>query len=140
MTSRILFASFLVACWLAVVLLGFVAVANAASAGPAFVKLGQSARNGAGNYVIQVKRGAPGRRFAVPIAPSYSGYDYPYYYSRGYFPTHIRPGYIYYGYPYSYYIRSYNARYGARCSYGDRRCAAKWGYARSLRRQRANRN
>ena len=42
----------------------------------------------------------------LPIAPSYLYYDYPYYYSRGYYPTHIGPGFIYYGYPYSYY-RSY---------------------------------
>jgi hypothetical protein len=37
----------------------------------------------------------------MPIAPSYIYFDYPYYYSRGYYPTHIGPGHIYYGYPYS---------------------------------------
>lgn len=47
------------------------------------------------------------RRHYVPIAPNYSAYDYPYYFARGYYPTHIGPGYIYYGRPYSYYRSPY---------------------------------
>lgn len=47
------------------------------------------------------------RRLYVPIAPNYSAYDYPYYYARGYYPTHIGPGYMYYGRPY----RSYGSPY-----------------------------
>lgn len=42
------------------------------------------------------------------IAPSYSAYDFPYYYSRGYYPTHIPPGYFYDGYPYNYGGRPYS--------------------------------
>lgn len=37
------------------------------------------------------------RRIYVPIVP-YTAYDYPYYYSRGYYPRHIGPGYIYNNY------------------------------------------
>jgi hypothetical protein len=37
-----------------------------------------------------------------PIGPSYIYYDYPYYYSRGHYPTHIG-GYVYYR---PYYTRS----------------------------------
>ncbi|NJO33170.1 MAG: hypothetical protein HC869_08505 [Rhodospirillales bacterium] len=58
----------------------------------------------------------------MPIAPSYLYYDYPYYYSRGYYPTHIGRGFVYFGYPYAYYKRRYYSRYGGRCSY--RRCVA----------------
>lgn len=46
-------------------------------------------------------------RLYVPIAPNYSAYDYPYYFARGYYPTHIGPGYIYYGRPYAYYGSPY---------------------------------
>ena len=53
----------------------------------------------------------PARGF-IPIAPSYLYYDYPYYYSRGYYPTHIGPGFIYYGHPY--YKSRYYLRYGSR--------------------------
>ncbi len=48
----------------------------------------------------------------LPIAPSYRAYDWPYYYNRGYYPTHIGPGYVYYGYPYYYRSSHY-----PRCSY-----------------------
>jgi hypothetical protein len=73
---------------------GLVAVANAASAGQPVIKLGESARN-----VIEIKyRARRGPLFYLPIAPSSLAYDYPYYYSRGHYPTHIRPGYVYYGY------------------------------------------
>jgi hypothetical protein len=63
----------------------------------------------AGNKVIELKRRVRGRRIHLPIGPSYVYYDYPYYYSRGYYPTHIR-GYVYY--PYYYYYRSHYPRYG----------------------------
>ena len=56
----------------------------------------------------------------MPIAPSYRYYDYPYYYSRGYYPIHIRPGFIYYGYPYASYRSLYSRRHGGRCSYRHR--------------------
>jgi hypothetical protein len=49
--------------------------------------------------VIEFKRRARGRRIHLPIGPSYIYYDYPYYYSRGHYPTHIG-GYVYYPYYY----------------------------------------
>jgi hypothetical protein len=85
-------------------LLGIAPVANAASAWPSFLKPGENARN---NNVIEITyRGRSGPRLYLPIVP-YIAYDYPYYYRRGFYPTHIGPGYIYYGHPYSFYSRSY---------------------------------
>src|SRR3972149_6924314 len=126
MTGRNLFASILMACLLAVGFLGIASVANAASAWPSFLKPGESARN---NNVIEIKNRGRGPRLYLPIGPSYLAYDYPYYYSRGFYPTHIGPGYIYYGYPY-YYRSSYYPRYGGRCSYWHRRCVDNWGFNR----------
>ena len=127
MSSRNLFASMLMACLLAVGLGG------AASAGQSFLKPGESA----GNNVIEIKDRGRGPWPNLPIAPSYLAYDYPYYYSRGHYPTHIGgPGYVYYGFPYSY--RS-SSRYGGRCAYWPaksvrrawvdaRRCVDNQGY------------
>jgi hypothetical protein len=128
MTSRKLFASLLVACVLAAGIHGSVPRANAASVGLHFLKAGESARNN----VIEIKGRGRGRGPGpyLPIVP-YIAYDYPYYYSRGHYPTSIGPGYLYYGRPYSYYVRSYNARHGRRCSNGSRRCLAKWGRDRT---------
>ena len=106
MSSRNLFASILMACSLVVGLGG------AASAGQSFMKPGESARNN----VIEIKHRSRGPWPNLPIAPSYRAYDWPYYYNRGHYPTHIGPGYVYYGYPY-YYKSSYYPRYGGRCSY-----------------------
>lgn len=52
-----------------------------------------------------LKRSA--KRRYLPIAPSYSAYDYPYYFARGYYPTHIAPGYMYYARPYGFYGSPY---------------------------------
>ena len=106
MSSRNLFASILMACLLTVGLGG------ATSAGQSFLKPGESARNN----VIEIKNRGRGPWPNLPIAPSYLAYDWPYYYNRGHYPTHIGPGYVYYGYPYSY-RSSYHPRYGGRCSY-----------------------
>ena len=94
MSGRKLFASLLMACSLTVGLAGVTTVANAASAGPSVPKFGEITRND----VIEIKQRGRGPLFYLPIAPSYLAYDYPYYYSRGHYPTHIRPGYVYYGY------------------------------------------
>ena len=102
MGSRNLFVSFLMACLLAAGFDGIAPVANAASSSPAFLKPGESARN---SSVIEIKRRGRGPRLYLPIVP-YLAYDYPYYYRRGFYPTHIGPGYVYYGYPY-YYSRGY---------------------------------
>ena len=101
MNSRNSFASLLTACFLAVVFLGIAPAADAASARKSVRKSGESARN----YVLENKRrGRRGPRILLPIGPAYIYYDYPYYYSRGYYPTHIG-GYVYYN-P-SYYSRSF---------------------------------
>ena len=94
MSGRI--ASLLLACFLTFGLGGLAPVANAASAGQPFPKPGESARNNV-IEVKQLKRRSRGSLFYLPIAPSYLAYNYPYYYARGHYPTHIRPGYVYYG-------------------------------------------
>jgi hypothetical protein len=124
MSSRNSFAAILMACLLGVGLLGVAPVANAASAGQSLVNPGKSATN---NVIEITRRGHNHSPWVVlPIAPSYQAYDYPYYYSRGYYPTHIGPGYIYYGYPYDV-TRGYYTTSGGRCSKWHRRCGAKWG-------------
>ncbi len=91
MSSRNLFASILMACLLTIGLTGLAPVANAASAGQSFVNPGESASNN----VIEITRRGRSQKIYLPVGPSYLYYDYPYYYSRGYYPTHIG-GYIYY--------------------------------------------
>ena len=106
MSSRNVFASILMTCLLAVGFQGVAPVANAASAGQSFISSGEGARYN----VIEIGYRGRDRRI-YPIVP-YIAYDYPYYYSRGYYPTHIGPGFIYYGYPY--YKSRYYWRYGSR--------------------------
>lgn len=130
MCSRNFFASLMMACLLAVAFLEIAPVANATPAGPSLLKHGKSATHG----VIEIKHRGHRPRLYLPIAPSYRAYDYPYYYSRGFYPTHIGFGYVYYGYPYAY----YRATYRDRCSYRYRKCVAKLRHSRrrgSLRRQ-----
>ncbi len=132
MSSRNLLASTLVAFLLVVGFLGIASVANAASFGPSFLKPGESARN----HVIEIKNRGPTPRTYLPIAPSYSYYDYPYEYSSGRYPTHIGPGFVYFGHP-------YKPRFAGQCFNGDPRCLAYWGNSRgrgSLYRQKARRN
>ena len=104
MSGRNLFATILMTCLLTIGFVGIAPVANAASAGQSFPNPGKSAKNN----VIEIKdRGhGHGPRLYLRIGPTYGAYDYPYYYSRGYYPRHIGPGYIYYGHPYSYYYGS----------------------------------
>jgi hypothetical protein len=124
MSCRDLFASILMACLLAVGFLGIAPVASAVSAGSSFLNPSKSARDN----VLEIKKRGRGPRIYLPIAPSYLYYDYPYYYSRGYYPTHVGPGFVYYGYPYYRYKSLYYSRYGGRCSYWHRRCAANWNH------------
>jgi hypothetical protein len=79
-------------------LLCIAAAVDPASAG----KSHQKARESSRDYVLEGKRRIRGPRIPLPIGPSYIYYDYPYYYSRGYYPTHIG-GYVYYR---PYYSRS----------------------------------
>ena len=99
MSSRDLFASIVLAL-LAAGFLVVAPVANPASAGTSVWKRGDIARNS----VIASKRRGRSPRIHLPVGPAYVYYDYPYYYSRGYYPTHIG-GYVYY--PYDYYRRYY---------------------------------
>jgi len=99
MSSRKSFASILMACLLAVGFLAMAPAANAADAGERnYLKAKKSVRN----QVITVRPRAHGPRIPLPIGPGSVYCDYPYYYSRGHYPTHIG-GYVYY--PYNY--RSY---------------------------------
>jgi hypothetical protein len=91
--------------------LGFLFVAPAADA----ASIAPSVRMpDASAGVVEVTYRGRGRRFFLPIAPSYQYYDYPYEYSVGRYPTHIKPGFIYFGRPFSYYSRSYYSKYGSR--------------------------
>ena len=121
MSGRDSFVSILMACVLAVGFTGIAKVANAESGGQSLRKSGKIAANGR----LKIKRPVRGVRIPLPIGPSYVYYDYPYYYSRGYYPTHIG-GYVYY-----------------RCLNWQRGCIANWDYDRdpgSPRRQRARRD
>jgi hypothetical protein len=91
-------------------LLGTAPVANAETVGP-------SAKTGriAGNYLLH-RRGPYKRRFQsvkihLPLGPTSVYYDYPYYYARGHYPTHIG-GYVYY--PYHAYRRYNASHFGSR--------------------------
>jgi hypothetical protein len=103
MSSRRLFAHALMACLLVGGLVGSAPVAEAEGVGP-------SLRSGkiAGNSVEarrRFKRRFRSVKIHLPLGPTSVYYDYPYYYSRGHYPTHIG-GYVYY--PYHTY-RRYNA-------------------------------
>jgi hypothetical protein len=130
MRHRSSYTSILLACLLAAAFLGSAPMADAAPAGSSFPVAGQTPAK----YTIEVRDRAGIPRTYVPIAPSYRYYDYPYYYSRGHYPIHIRPGFIYYGYPYASYRSLYIRTHAGRCSYGQlRRCAAHWGHNRGSR-------
>jgi hypothetical protein len=98
MSSRISFASILMACLLAVGIIGIASAPNDASAGQSVSKYRANARS----FALERKRRSRTMRIPLPIGPSYIYYDYPYYYARGHYPTHIG-GYVYY--PSSYYSR-----------------------------------
>ena len=100
MRSRNLFALALVAGLLASGFLSIAPVATAEASGQSFQKSSQSARM----REIKIKRLRRGARIHLPVGPGSVYYDYPYYYNRGYYPTHIG-GYVYY--PYVYYRRHY---------------------------------
>ena len=114
MSSLNLLASIAMACLLAVGLLGIASVANAEPGGPSLLKLAKSANTS----LIEIKGRRRGPRIHLPLGPGSIYYDYPYYYSRGYYPTHIG-GYVYYP---SRYHRNYYPRYGGRCPTWHRGC------------------
>ena len=100
MRSRNSFASSLMACLLAVGILGIAPMANDASAGKSVRK-----RDSGRSFALEMQRRGRGPRIPLPMGPSSIYYDYPYYYSRGYYPTHIG-GYVYY--PRNYYTRGFS--------------------------------
>jgi len=101
MWRRSLFASVLLAGLPAIAFLGVAPLANAESVEQ--TKPGKIAKfNG-----VHIKGRNCGPRIYLPIGPSYRYYDYPYYYSRGHYPTHIEPGFVYFGYPYAHYRNCY---------------------------------
>jgi hypothetical protein len=120
MINRKMFSSLLMTFLLGAGLGGISPSANAASAGQSLLNSAESAKNN----VTEVRYRGRGRRVHLPIGPSYIYFDYPYYYSRGYYPTHIAPRYVYDNS--SYYGYGYYPGYGSRCSYSHRRCAAYW--------------
>lgn len=87
------FASFLMTCLLAVGFLSVMPTADTAQAGQLFRKHSYGVKA----KVVGKRRLVPGQRPVGPIVP-YIAYDYPYYYNRGFFPTHIGPGYVYINY------------------------------------------
>jgi hypothetical protein len=103
---------------LAVGFVSLAAITDPVSAGKSVAKSREVARS----YALESKghgqRRSRSQRIYLPIGPSYIYYDYPYYYARGHYPTHIG-GYVY-----------YIPRSSGRCSFGYRRCVANWGYSR----------
>jgi hypothetical protein len=96
MSNRNWFASILMPCLLVAGFPGTASVANAADAdGRNYLTARKSVRS----HVITVKPRRYGARIPLPIGPSSVYCDYPYYYSRGHYPTHIG-GYVYYPYHY----------------------------------------
>jgi hypothetical protein len=96
MCSRHSVASIAMACLLAAGSLGVAPMANAEAAGPS-VKSGKIAGNKGGDGRRRFYRYPHYRsvKIPLPVGPTSIYYDYPYYYSRGYYPTHIG-GYVYY--------------------------------------------
>ena len=115
MSSRNWLASVLVACSPMIGFLSITPTAIAASTKQSVWKHDKSART----YELRSKRRVRSTKIHLPLGPSYIYYDYPYYYARGYYPTHIG-GYIYYYPPYSYY-RRYHRDTVARRSQRSRR-------------------
>lgn len=113
MNARNVYVAILMACLLAMSLAGLGPAANAASAGKLSFNPGASLP---GHAIEIIGRRRYDRRRAPqvypPITPRYPLYDYPYYYSRGYYPEHIR-GHInfLYGYRCDYYFREYSSPY-----------------------------
>jgi hypothetical protein len=89
MSSRNLVVSILMAFPLAFAFPGIAPAADVKPSGQPVYKA-KSVRN----HVITVKRRA---RIQLPVGPTQVYCDYPYYYSRGHYPTHIG-GYAYYPY------------------------------------------
>lgn len=132
MNSRNSFASILMSCLLACGFLGIAPATDAAAGGKSSLKTGEGARKA----TTKIKRRARAPRIRVPRGPGQIYYDYPYYYSRGHYPTHI-VRYVYDPPDVS------RTRYRGRCAKGDRRCVSNRDSRRGpgpSGRKRARRN
>lgn len=109
MGIRLLFGTALIVCLSAAGAIGLAPVAEADAGGKRYTP--------GRDYVLEGRRLRRGLRIPLPIGPSYLFYDYPYYYSRGYYPTHIG-GYVYYP------ALRRGPAYRARCSDWRRACRA----------------
>jgi hypothetical protein len=131
MRSRNLVASVLTACLLTVGFSGVSSMATGASAAETSDKPNQRTKH----HVRKAKRHYEARRYEdhrfeaprayLPVGPSYLFHDYPYYYSRGYYPTHVGPHVVYYGFPGG--ETTDTPSYSARCAHWHRQCVANWG-------------
>lgn len=115
LSTHSLFTATIVACLLAIGFLGSASATNAASAKRSLLKPGYCV----GKNVLESKRRHRDPRIHLPIGPAYIYYDYPYYYARGYYPTHIG-GYVYYGFG-----RTYYPEYGSPLSDWRWKCVVK---------------
>lgn len=120
MCCRTLSVPLLVSWLLTSPLLFIAGTAYAAWAAPSLLPHGDSAGK---SDVISVSRRGRGPRIKLPIGPAYIYQDYPYYYARGHYPTHIG-GYVYY--PPYFISRWHLPRDNVRCAHGHRGCVAGW--------------
>jgi hypothetical protein len=117
MTKRMLLV-LLVAGALGVGALVFAPIADAASQGSSASRRGEGARP----FVLERRVRPPRRRARAPrilqpMGPAYVYYDYPYYYSRGHYPTHIAR-YVYV----PYHSRQYARAHRSSCAERRRNC------------------
>lgn len=97
MSIRTLFVSVFAAGLLAVGFLSLAPVAKAVPLGQSFQNTDQSVRSDVIDIADRGRAGPSGVRIIPPIVP-YIAYDFPYYFNRGFYPTHIKPGYLYNNY------------------------------------------
>lgn len=125
MIRRNLCASLLLALLAVVGMASFGETAHAAPAGLSLMTTGERG----GNITVPAGYRGHGPRVQLHIGPSYRGFEYPYYYDRGYYSRHIGPGYVYHYPIYERPAYDFAPRHGSRrCAVWHRRCAANWGY------------
>src|SRR5262245_51887499 len=95
MSSRHLVASVPMACLLAAAFLGTAPAANAEAvkhSAKGKIAASKAIEHRAGFYRFRHYHSV---KIALPLGPTSIYYDYPYFYARGHYPTHIG-GYVYY--------------------------------------------
>jgi hypothetical protein len=96
MRNGSLLAFGLTACLLTVGAFGLAPAANAELGGQSSLKTKKIAGKSTGKTAARLKRRM---RILLPVGPASVYTEYPYYYSRGYYPRHIG-GYVYYPAPF----------------------------------------